>query len=59
MQGYFSLSYDNRRRLLLVLAKEFDLNRTQVRELIKQYLGGHFCAYCLLLLIYFNFSYVD
>ncbi|XP_044496148.1 malonyl-CoA decarboxylase, mitochondrial isoform X2 [Mangifera indica] len=38
-EGYFSLSYDNRRRLLLVLAKEFDLNRTQVRELIKQYLG--------------------
>ncbi|KAJ0082924.1 hypothetical protein Patl1_09922 [Pistacia atlantica] len=39
-EGYFSLSYENRRRLLLVLAKEFDLNRTQVRELIKQYLGG-------------------
>ncbi|KAJ4703974.1 Malonyl-CoA decarboxylase mitochondrial [Melia azedarach] len=39
-EGYFSLSYENRRRLLLVLAKEYDLNRTQVRELIKQYLGG-------------------
>ncbi|KAM6550629.1 hypothetical protein CsatB_000437 [Cannabis sativa] len=37
--GYFSLSHENRRKLLLVLAKEYDLNRTQVRELIKQYLG--------------------
>jgi malonyl-CoA decarboxylase len=25
--------------LLLVLAKEYDLNRNQVRELLKQYLG--------------------
>ncbi|KAH9749656.1 Malonyl-CoA decarboxylase family protein [Citrus sinensis] len=39
-EGYFSLCYENRRRLLLVLAKEYDLNRTQVCELIKQYLGG-------------------
>ncbi|KAH9749662.1 Malonyl-CoA decarboxylase family protein [Citrus sinensis] len=38
-EGYFSLCYENRRRLLLVLAKEYDLNRTQVCELIKQYLG--------------------
>ncbi|KAJ0016900.1 hypothetical protein Pint_09821 [Pistacia integerrima] len=45
-EGYYSLSYENRRTLLLVLAKEFDLNRTQVRELIKQYLGVDFCAYC-------------
>ncbi|KAG6641773.1 malonyl-CoA decarboxylase, mitochondrial isoform X2 [Carya illinoinensis] len=37
--GYFSLDYENRRRLLLALAKEYDLNRTQVRELLKQYLG--------------------
>ncbi|XP_059437756.1 uncharacterized protein LOC132170695 isoform X2 [Corylus avellana] len=37
--GYFNLDHENRRRLLLVLAKEYDLNRTQVRELIKQYLG--------------------
>ncbi|KAM6551145.1 hypothetical protein CsatB_000953 [Cannabis sativa] len=37
--GYFSLSHENHRKLLLVLAKEYDLNRTQVRELIKQYLG--------------------
>ncbi|KAL5773244.1 hypothetical protein ACOSP7_012843 [Xanthoceras sorbifolium] len=38
-EGYFSLSYESRWRLLLGLAKEYDLNRTQVRELIKQYLG--------------------
>lgn len=39
MQGYCSLSSENRRKLLLTLAKEYDLNRAQVRELIKQYLG--------------------
>ncbi|KAE8673455.1 Malonyl-CoA decarboxylase family protein isoform 2 [Hibiscus syriacus] len=38
-EGYFSLSFENRRKLLITLAKEYDLNRTQVRELIKQYLG--------------------
>ncbi|RVW45891.1 Malonyl-CoA decarboxylase, mitochondrial [Vitis vinifera] len=38
-EGYSSLSHENRRKLLLVLAKEYDLNRTQIRELIKQYLG--------------------
>ncbi|KAK7245897.1 hypothetical protein RIF29_40751 [Crotalaria pallida] len=38
-EGYFSLSHENRRNLLLVLAREYDLNRSQVRELIKQYLG--------------------
>ncbi|KAM1797157.1 hypothetical protein ACFX11_037304 [Malus domestica] len=38
-EGYFSLSYENRRKLLVLLAKEYDLNRTQVRDLIKQYLG--------------------
>ncbi|CAK7351497.1 unnamed protein product [Dovyalis caffra] len=38
-EGYFSLSYENRKKLLLVLAKEYDLNRIQVRELLKQYLG--------------------
>ncbi|XVF87786.1 hypothetical protein PTKIN_Ptkin18bG0148900 [Pterospermum kingtungense] len=37
-EGYFSLSFENRRKLLLTLAKQYDLNRTQVRELIKQYL---------------------
>lgn len=38
-EGYFSLPWDNRRRLLLTLAREYDLNREQVRQLIKQYLG--------------------
>lgn len=38
-EGYFSLSYENRRKLLELLSKEYDLNRTQVRDLIKQYLG--------------------
>ncbi|OMO52512.1 Malonyl-CoA decarboxylase [Corchorus capsularis] len=38
-EGYFSLSFENRTKLLLTLAKDYDLNRTQVRELIKQYLG--------------------
>ncbi|KAJ6885414.1 hypothetical protein NC651_026133 [Populus alba x Populus x berolinensis] len=38
-EGYFSLSNENRKKLLLVLAKEYDLNRNQVRELLKQYLG--------------------
>ncbi|XP_061340765.1 uncharacterized protein LOC133287219 isoform X2 [Gastrolobium bilobum] len=38
-EGYFSLSHENRRKLLLVLAREYDLNRSQVRELLKQYLG--------------------
>ncbi|KAL5578760.1 hypothetical protein UlMin_011202 [Ulmus minor] len=38
-EGYFSLSFEDRRKLLLVLAKEYDLNRTQVRDLIKNYLG--------------------
>ncbi|XP_048132158.1 malonyl-CoA decarboxylase, mitochondrial isoform X2 [Rhodamnia argentea] len=38
-EGYFSLSGESRKALLLSLAKEYDLNRAQVRELIKQYLG--------------------
>ncbi|XP_043690211.1 malonyl-CoA decarboxylase, mitochondrial isoform X1 [Telopea speciosissima] len=38
-EGYFILSHDNRRKLLLVLAREYDVNRTQVRELIGKYLG--------------------
>lgn len=38
-EGYFSLCYENHRKLLVQLAKEYDLNRTQVRDLIKQYLG--------------------
>ncbi|KAA3478769.1 malonyl-CoA decarboxylase, mitochondrial isoform X2 [Gossypium australe] len=39
LEGYCSLSFENRRKLLLTLAKEYDLNRAQVCELIKQYLG--------------------
>ncbi|CAN8308428.1 unnamed protein product [Cochlearia groenlandica] len=38
-EGYFSLSLEDREKLLLVLAKEYDVNREQVRELVKQYLG--------------------
>lgn len=39
MQGYFSLTDERRRMLLLTLAREYDLNRGQVRELMKQYLA--------------------
>lgn len=39
IQGYFSLSQENRHKLLLILAREYDLNRTQLRELMKQYVG--------------------
>ncbi|KAH6775945.1 malonyl-CoA decarboxylase family protein [Perilla frutescens var. hirtella] len=38
-EGYYGLSNENRRTLLLALAREYDLNRKQVRELMKQYLG--------------------
>ncbi|CAI0625957.1 unnamed protein product [Linum tenue] len=38
-QGYFALSRDHRRRLLLILAKGYDLNRKQARELMDQHLG--------------------
>lgn len=38
-EGYFSLSQENRHKLLLILAREYDLNRTQVRDLMKQYVG--------------------
>ncbi|CAH1439955.1 unnamed protein product [Lactuca virosa] len=38
-EGYFSLSQENRHKLLLILAREYDLNRGQVRELMKQYIG--------------------
>ncbi|KAG9142413.1 hypothetical protein Leryth_020809 [Lithospermum erythrorhizon] len=38
-EGYFSLSVEDRRKLLLMLAREYDLNRMQVRELLKQYLN--------------------
>lgn len=56
MQGYFSLESENRQRLLLLLAKEYDLNRTQVRELLKQYLGlempsGESCVYASIFVV--------
>ncbi|KAH9606203.1 hypothetical protein KSS87_002006 [Heliosperma pusillum] len=38
-KGYYDLSIENRRKLLMVLAKDYDLNRNHVRDLIKQYLG--------------------
>ncbi|KAI7744894.1 hypothetical protein M8C21_009271 [Ambrosia artemisiifolia] len=38
-EGYFSLSQENRHKLLLILAREYDLNRTKVRDLMKQYVG--------------------
>ncbi|XP_010252501.1 PREDICTED: malonyl-CoA decarboxylase, mitochondrial isoform X2 [Nelumbo nucifera] len=41
-EGYHSLSHDNRRKLLIALARDYDVNRKQVRELIQQYLGLEF-----------------
>ncbi|XAR65687.1 Malonyl-CoA decarboxylase [Bertholletia excelsa] len=38
-EGYFSLFREDRKKLLLVLAREYDLNRSQVHELIRLYLG--------------------
>ncbi|KAL9255110.1 Malonyl-CoA decarboxylase, mitochondrial-like protein [Drosera capensis] len=38
-EGYYSLSCESRRELLLILAKDYDLNRAQVRDLMKQYLA--------------------
>ncbi|RZC65742.1 hypothetical protein C5167_009433 [Papaver somniferum] len=38
-QGYFNLSYENRHELLLVLSREYDVSRVQLRELIQQYLS--------------------
>ncbi|KAF9587559.1 hypothetical protein IFM89_004017, partial [Coptis chinensis] len=38
-EGYVTLSFEDRKQLLLVLAREYDVNRTLVRELIQQYLG--------------------
>lgn len=39
IQGYYSLSKEDRSKLLVVLAKDYDLNRTRVHDLMKQYLG--------------------
>ncbi|GAB2301059.1 hypothetical protein Dimus_035095 [Dionaea muscipula] len=38
-EGYYGLSRDHRRELLMMLAKDYDLNRAQVRELMKQYIA--------------------
>ncbi|XP_022848252.1 malonyl-CoA decarboxylase, mitochondrial [Olea europaea var. sylvestris] len=38
-EGYFVLPIESRRKLLVTLAREYDLSREQVRELMKQYLG--------------------
>ncbi|VVB07777.1 unnamed protein product [Arabis nemorensis] len=38
-EGYLSLSLEDREKLLVLLAKEYDVNREQVRKLVKQYLG--------------------
>ncbi|CAH9105732.1 unnamed protein product [Cuscuta epithymum] len=37
-EGYVGLSHEHRRDLLLALARDYDLNRAQVREMMKQYL---------------------
>lgn len=38
-QGYYGLSSEDRCKLLMVLGKDYDLNRTHVHDLMKQYLG--------------------
>ncbi|CAM8998283.1 unnamed protein product [Rhodiola kirilowii] len=38
-EGYLSLSLEDRRNLLLVLARDYDCDRANVRDLMKQYLG--------------------
>ncbi|KAL5729863.1 malonyl-CoA decarboxylase [Ranunculus cassubicifolius] len=38
-EGYFSISFERRYELLHVLAREYDVNRTQVHELIQKYLA--------------------
>lgn len=61
IQGYFSLSQDNRRKVLLVLAREYSVDRTRIRELIQQYLGldlpggmmhCHILVHCRLLYLF-------
>lgn len=37
-EAYYGLSTEDRRKLLVVLSKDYDLNRTHVRDLMKQYL---------------------
>ncbi|KAG9454623.1 hypothetical protein H6P81_007527 [Aristolochia fimbriata] len=38
-RGYYSLSHENRHQAVLVLAREYDLDRKKIRELMQQYLG--------------------
>ncbi|KAI4371156.1 hypothetical protein MLD38_019422 [Melastoma candidum] len=38
-EGYSGLSMEFRRKLLVALSREYDLNRAQVKELMKQYLS--------------------
>ncbi|XP_047309133.1 malonyl-CoA decarboxylase, mitochondrial isoform X2 [Impatiens glandulifera] len=38
-EGYLDLSKNDRQSLLLILAKDYDLDRSQIHELMKQYLG--------------------
>ncbi|CAO2842487.1 unnamed protein product [Amaranthus hypochondriacus] len=38
-EGYYGLSAEDRHKLLMVLAKDYDLDRTRVCDLMKQYLG--------------------
>ncbi|XP_056687350.1 uncharacterized protein [Spinacia oleracea] len=38
-EGYYGLSSEDRCKLLMVLGKDYDLNRTHVHDLMKQYLG--------------------
>ncbi|XP_039131115.1 malonyl-CoA decarboxylase, mitochondrial isoform X2 [Dioscorea cayenensis subsp. rotundata] len=39
LQGYLGLAQEDRRELILVLAKDYDVNRTRVRDLMQQYLS--------------------
>nr|GMC83701.1 malonyl-CoA decarboxylase, mitochondrial isoform X1 [Ipomoea batatas] len=41
-EGYVCLSHVNRQKLLHTLARDYDLNRARVRELMKQYLDLQF-----------------
>ncbi|KAG0482053.1 hypothetical protein HPP92_010137 [Vanilla planifolia] len=41
-KGYLSLSVERRRELLFALARDYDVNRTRVRELMQQYLKIEF-----------------
>ncbi|KAM0943169.1 putative malonyl-CoA decarboxylase [Dioscorea sansibarensis] len=38
-QGYLGLAQEDRRELILVLARDYDVNRTRVRDLMQQYLS--------------------